>query len=174
MEAVLEILKYTVPALIVFATVYVVFKKFLDQQFGLETMKFKQKQFEHTLPLKLQAYERLIMFCERISIPHLMLRLSDKDTTVEELHKTMLIAIQQEYEHNLTQQMYISDSLWKIITMAKNQVSDIITTAANNLNPNDPGNFISKEAIEVMKQTKVDPLDTAKRSIRKETSILFG
>lgn len=174
MEAFLEILKYILPALVVFASIYFVMKRFFDQQYGLESLKYKQKQFEHTLPLKLQAYERLLMFCERISIPNLMLRLQSPNTTVEQLEKSMLIAIQQEYEHNLTQQMYVSESLWQIITMAKNQTSDIVSTAANNLNASDPGSYISREAIEVMKQSKANPLETAKRSIRKEVAILFA
>lgn len=174
MQAFLEILKYILPALIVFGTVYFIMKRFLDQQYGLENLKFKQKQFEVTLPLKLQAYERLLMFCERISIPNLILRLNTSDANVEQLSTSMLVVIQQEYEHNLTQQMYVSDNLWKIITLAKDQTSDIISTAAGQLSPKQPGALIGNEAIEVMKSTKVNPLDTAKRSIKKELGILFG
>lgn len=174
MTAFLEILKYTIPALIVFATVYFLIKRFLDQQYAIQKLSYKQKQLEHTLPLKLQAYERLLMFCERISIPHLMLRLQVTESTVDQLYKAMLVTIQQEYEHNLTQQVYVSESLWNIITMAKNQVSDIISTSAQNLDPSAPGHLIGNESVEVMQQTKANPLDTAKRSIRKELSVLFG
>lgn len=174
MSEFLEILKYILPALVVFATVYILIKRFLDQQYGLEQLQYRQKQLEVTLPLKLQAYERLLMLCERIAIPNLMMRLQVPDGTVEQLHKAMLVAIQQEYEHNLTQQIYVTDSLWQIITMAKNQVSDIVSTAAQSIDPSAHGSLIASEAIEIMRQTKVNPLDTAKKSIRKELSVLFG
>jgi hypothetical protein len=174
MDTFLEILKYILPALVVFATVYLLIKRFLDQQHSLELMKYRQAQVAEITPLKLQAYERLLMLCERISIPNLMLRLNVKESTVEQLSKAMLVAIQQEYEHNLTQQIYVSESLWQIITMAKNQTSEIVSTAASKLDRSAPGNLIAMEAAEVMQQSKVNPLDAAKRSIRKELSVLFG
>lgn len=174
METFLEILKYTIPALIVFGVVYMLIKRFLDQQHSLELMQYRQKQVKEITPLKLQAYERLLMLCERISVPNLLLRLQVTESNVEQLTKAMLIAIQQEYEHNLTQQIYVSESLWKIVTMAKNQTSEIISAAANNLEPDAPGVLIGNEAIEIMRQTKASPLDAAKRSIRKELSVLFG
>ena len=69
METFLEILKYSIPALIVFATVYTIMKKYMDNQYALESLKFRQGQNQDILPLKLQAYERLMLLCERISIP---------------------------------------------------------------------------------------------------------
>ena len=96
MESFLEILKYSIPALIVFITVYFLFKNFLRQQYHLEQLKFRQNQSKDITPLKLQAYERLMMLCERISLDNLTYRLSHPDMGVAELRNALLIAIQQE------------------------------------------------------------------------------
>ncbi|HMW75898.1 MAG TPA: hypothetical protein PKD40_09585, partial [Saprospiraceae bacterium] len=72
-------------------------------------MELKQNANAVTLPLKLQAYERLSLFCERISIPSLILRLNQPGMNTQALRYAMLISIQKEFEHNITQQMYISE-----------------------------------------------------------------
>ncbi len=76
METALEISKYILPALVVFATVYFVMKRYLNMQYSTQVLKFKQEQLKNTLPIKLQAYERMAMFCERISLENLSYRLS--------------------------------------------------------------------------------------------------
>ena len=174
MDTFFQILGYSIPALVVFATVYFFIKKFFDTQLEKEAYEFRKANVAQITPMKLQAYERLLMLCERISIPNLMMRLSTGNDSAEGLSKAMMIAIQQEYEHNLTQQIYVSENLWKIITMAKNQTLEVISTASNNLRADDPGALIANEAIEVLTAMKADPLETAKRSIRKEMQILFG
>ena len=111
METFLEIVKITVPALIVFLTVYFVMKTYLDKQYQIQLLQFKKDQKNTTTPLKLQAYERLSLFCERISIPNLVLRMKTKGASSAALRVSLLMAVQQEFEHNISQQIYISDQL---------------------------------------------------------------
>ncbi len=122
MEAFLEIIKYTLPSVVVFLTVYYM----LGQYFMHERAKYAQMQqkemFQHSLPLKLQAYERLALFLERIRIPNLMLRFPSADATPESLCKMLMLGVQQEYEHNMVQQIYVSEKLWEITIHVKNEV----------------------------------------------------
>ena len=74
LSVILELVKITVPALIVFLTVYYLMKHFLENQYQVKMLECKQNQQNTTIPLRLQAYERLSLFCERISIPSLVLR----------------------------------------------------------------------------------------------------
>ena len=74
LSVILELVKITVPALIVFLTVYYLMKHFLENQYQVKMLEYKQNQQNTTIPLRLQAYERLSLFCERISIPSLVLR----------------------------------------------------------------------------------------------------
>jgi len=172
METALEILKYILPALIVFATVYFMMKRYLDMQYSTQVLKFKQDQARNTLPVKLQAYERMAMFCERISLNNLSYRLSSQNLDVKSLSNAMLIAIQQEYEHNMSQQVYVSEKLWEIISLAKDQMQNIVSTASSDPSVTSPGALIQR-ADELQKEMGGSPTSTAKRAIKKEIDIII-
>ena len=82
-----------------------------------------------TKNMKLQAYERLSLYIQRISIPQIIYRLKKKDMSARDLHTALLITIQKEFEHNNTQQVYVSDKLWQIISLAKDETAHIINQA---------------------------------------------
>ncbi len=172
METALEILKYILPALIVFATVYFMMKRYLDMQYSTQILKFKQDQAKNTLPVKLQAYERMAMFCERISLDNLSYRLSSQNLDAKSMGNAMLIAIQQEFEHNMSQQVYISEKLWQIITLAKDQMQNIVSTAAADPSVTTPGALVQK-AHDLQKEMGGSPVNTAKRAIKKEIDIII-
>lgn len=86
LDTVLEIIKITVPALIVFLTVYFLQKQFLKNQYNLQLLDLKKNQIDSTLPLKLQAYERLTLFLERIKLENLILRIRTEKMTASNLH----------------------------------------------------------------------------------------
>lgn len=172
METALEILKYILPALIVFATVYFMMKRYLDMQYSSQVLKFKQEQAKSTLPVKLKAYERMAMFCERISLDNLSYRLSSQNLDAKSMGNAMLIAIQQEFEHNMSQQVYISEKLWEIITLAKDQMQNIITTAASDPNVTTTSALVQK-AIDLEKEMGGSPVRTAKKAIKKEIEFIL-
>jgi len=173
METALEILKYILPALIVFATVYFMMKRYLDMQYSTEVLRFKQAQADKTLPVKLQAYERLAMLCERISLDNLSYRLSGSNLDSKSLSNAMLIAIQQEYEHNMSQQVYVSAKLWEIITVAKNQMQSIVTAAAADPRAiSSPAAYLNK-CMEIQNEMGGSPAKTATSAIKKEIDIIM-
>ena len=172
METALEISKYILPALVVFATVYFVMKRYLNMQYSTQVLKFKQEQLKNTLPIKLQAYERMAMFCERISLENLSYRLSSEHLDAKSMGNAMLITIQQEYEHNMSQQVYISEKLWEIITMAKNQMQNLVSTAAADRSISTSAELVQK-ALELQKNIGNSPINTAKRAIKKEIDIIL-
>ncbi|NOT38656.1 MAG: hypothetical protein HOP11_14885 [Saprospiraceae bacterium] len=130
MDFILELLKILGPAVVVFATVYYLLKQyFTHERFRLNSAQF-QKNNEQTLPLKLQAYERLALFLERIKLSNLMLRLPKGDMNPSQWMNTLMLGVQQEYEHNLVQQVYVSDQLWNIVNLAKDEVMHSLHTIA--------------------------------------------
>ena len=118
----LEILKYTIPALVV----YFLFRQFIRYQMVLENTRNKPHVGD-LLPQKLQACERLTLFAERITLRNLLLRLQTEKMSGAELRHAMLISVQKEFEHNLTQQIYISQQLWDMIKLLKDQTLNEIT-----------------------------------------------
>ncbi len=173
METFFEILKYTVPAFIVFLTIYLIMKKYMDNQYALESLKFRQAQSNDVLPLKLQAYERLMLLCERISIPNLAYRLTNNNMTPDQLQTAIMIAVQQEYEHNLTQQIYVSDKLWQIISLAKDQTIQLITKAGDGMLSGDTPSKLVDRANHLMDSMNMDPLSQARAAIKQEVEAIL-
>ena len=166
----LEILKYSIPALIVFFTIYYILRKYLDQQYNLEVLKFKKEEMKNVLPLKLQAYERLALFLERISPEQLIYRLNGPQMTAKDLRTALIIAVQKEYEHNLTQQIYVSDNLWKIIALAKDEILGLVGGI-----PADDGSSqdFSNLLLSAYGQLKLNPIMQAQSAIKKETELIL-
>ena len=173
LSVLLEIIKITVPALIVFVTVYFVFKQYLDKQYQLKALEFRQSQQKSTLPMRLQAYERLSLFCERISISNLVLRLKTEGTPVKLLRVALLTAIQQEYEHNITQQVYVSENLWEIIKIARDEVVTLIHAVAEKMDPDEDAEKYASLLVQLDGQQDFSAIHTALQAIKKEAGLLL-
>ena len=116
----LEILAYTLPSLITGGVAYFFFNSyFKDQQTTRRWLLQKENQKE-SLPLRLQAYERMALFLERINPTKLLIRVVPISSDKNDYENYIIAQIEQEFEHNLTQQIYLSDDCWTIILTAKN------------------------------------------------------
>ncbi|MES2431488.1 MAG: hypothetical protein V4556_11150 [Bacteroidota bacterium] len=83
--------------------------------------------------LRIQAYERLSLFADRISLKNLVTRMHATGYSAEELKAGLTETIRQEYEHNITQQIYVTPEIWKAVTNLKDQNIYIIHHLANTL-----------------------------------------
>jgi hypothetical protein len=171
MEHFWELLKYTLPSLVLFLTIFFLMKSYLKNRISLEGMKLQANKKSEMLPLRIQAYERLMLFCERINIEQLVYRLREPDMKVKGLQSILMIAVQQEFEHNLSQQIYASSNLWKIIELAKNEVLNTIVTTADKFDPEEDALSYSNALISGQSTGPI--LDTAKEALRSEVKLLF-
>lgn len=167
-----ELLKYTVPSLVLFLTVFFLMRNYFRNNLNVQAMKLQSDNKKETLPLRIQAYERLMLFCERINLEQLVYRLRNPDMNMKELQSTLMIAVQQEFEHNLSQQIYVSGKLWQIIELAKNEVLNSIVTVAGNFKPEDDSLAFSNALISA-KGSYANVLETAKEALRSEVKLLF-
>lgn len=124
-----EVVLYAVPALITGMIAYYFFKEHTKNEDGRRRFLLHKDIQVNTLPIRLQAYERMALFLERITPSKLLVRVkptsSDEDT-----YESLLVAtIEQEFEHNLSQQIYVSDECWNIIVAAKNATIQLIRKA---------------------------------------------
>ncbi len=169
-----EILKFTIPSLIMFWAVQSLFKQFLQGQQQMRLMEIKQQQSGTTLPLRLQAYERLSLFCERISIPNLVMRLRTEGMQSGALRVALMMAIQQEFEHNLTQQVYVSAQLWEIIKLSRMDTVNVVTSVAEGIDPKSDAKELIAALFTTIETREGSPLLTAQAAIKKEAGLLFG
>jgi CRISPR/Cas system CMR subunit Cmr4 (Cas7 group RAMP superfamily) len=172
MQTLLEVLKLTIPGMLVFLTTYLLFKEFFQNQHQIKALEIRQNNSKTTLPLRLQAYERLSLFCERIAIYNLIMRLRTSTSTNQSLQYAMMLSIQQEFEHNISQQIYVSDELWKIIKMAKDAMVDIVTFNAQNIDPEGNSEELIAKLIAYL-NLHPSPNDTAISAIRSEAASYF-
>ncbi len=116
LKALLNIL----PALIVGIVAVNFFKNFVSNQNEERRFEILRQTRKETLPLKLQAYERLTLLMDRISIAKVAVRIAPVHDDAESYVQILSATVEQEFEHNLTQQIYVSDECWLAITAAKN------------------------------------------------------
>jgi hypothetical protein len=128
-EKIFEVILYAVPALITGMIAYYFFKEHTKNEDGRRRFLLHKDMQVNTLPIRLQAYERMALFLERITPSKLLIRV--KPTSSDEgTYESLIVAtIEQEFEHNLSQQIYVSDECWNIIVAAKNTTIQLIRKA---------------------------------------------
>ena len=174
MELFFEILKYTIPALIVFATAYFLLKAMLDEQHKIHARAIQKEAMKITLPMRLQAYERLTLLCDRIEIQNALLRIRNAGMSMGELRGALMLTVNQEFDHNSSQQLYVSETLWQILQVAKNNTLLMINQASEGLEAGNPDDeFVARLLDLIQQQEGLSPLQKAIMAIRTEAGQLF-
>ena len=161
MEALADILKITIPALIVFFTAWVLLRNMIKNDQDKRKQELILQNSRIVTPIKLQAYERIVLFLERISLESLLLRVSTPDISAQQLHSAMLNAIRSEFEHNLSQQIYMSQQAWEVVRNARSNMIKIINSEAGNLTPDASGMAFSKKLLEKIMEIEQEPTRAA-------------
>jgi hypothetical protein len=171
-EIVVGVLIVLVGALIT-GTAYFLLKLFFDNESKKRTWDYKIQNQKITLPLRLQAYERMILFLERISPASLLPRLQNQQMNSRQLQKEILSQIRLEYEHNLSQQLYISIQAWQVINSAKENVIKIVNITSDEVDPNSNSMELSQKILAKWMLLNPTPIQTAIDFLKKEAQQLF-
>ncbi len=127
---IIELLFYTLPALITGGVAYYFFQMFVGNEENRRRFLLLKDNQKDALPLRLQAYERLTLFLERIDPAKLLIRVTPISDDKNHYSNYVIAQIEQEYEHNLTQQIYVSEECWTIVTTAKNATIQMLRKTA--------------------------------------------
>jgi len=168
-----EILKITIPSLIVFLTAFYVLKTVLQKENENRKIQVVLQNQKIITPLRLQAYERIILFLERIAPNSVIIRLQTPNMTVGQLHKEMLITIRTEFEHNLSQQLYLSVEAWEEIRNAKEKTFKLLNTAMEGLDSNDNAIKLSQRIFEMLIEIEKSPTQEAINFLKQEIKQLY-
>ena len=173
-EIIAEVLKYAVPgALILFAVKLMADAQLKRQQ--LESIKKNALElYKQHLPLKLNAYERAILFLERISPENIFVRVSSAGKTAAQYHRELVQEIRNEFEHNLTQQLYISNQGWQALVNAKEEILGSINQASRELKPEDEALALSKRVIQQMTKSGQSPSHKATFVLKADINRMFS
>jgi len=168
MDILADILKITIPALIVFLTAWVLLRNMIKNDQDKRRQELILQNSRTVTPIKLQAYERIILFLERISLESLLVRVSTPDMTANQLHTAMLNSIRSEFEHNLSQQIYMSPQAWEVVKNARSNMIKIINSEAEKLQPDSSGMALSKKLLEKIMELEKEPTRAAIDYVKNE------
>jgi DNA primase len=173
MNALIELIKILVPASVVLYAAYLLVRTFIHKELELRKLEVRSRAIETVLPNRLQAYERMVLFLERMSPQNLLVRLSSSGMPAREFHQLLLSEIRNEYNHNVSQQVYISQEVWELIKNAKEDLIVSINDAASEMNLESTSLDLSKKIFEKSINKQVDPLGHALIELKKEIQQTF-
>lgn len=131
-DNILEILTYTLPSIVTGLVALYFFKYHMSNEEKRRNYLLRKEKQNLALPIRLQAYERLALFLERISPEKLLIRIKPSGSNSINYLNKLILNVEQEYEHNLAQQIYITDDCWNAVVASKNAIAQMIRTAAAN------------------------------------------
>jgi hypothetical protein len=150
----LDIIKYTIAGMGVVWIAFYLIKPYLDRDEKIQLLEFRKAISGQTLPLRLQAYERLVY-------------------TAAELHALVVEDIRSEYQHNITQQIYVSSRAWSVIKHIKDDTFNIINNAYRSLPENASGLDMGKTILTYISELEDNPYELGSIALRKDLEELF-
>jgi hypothetical protein len=174
MDAFIEILKIILPAGAVFAAAYLIVKKFLENDAKRRDQEIRKINQSAITPLRLQAYERIIIFLERIHPNTLVVRVNKNGMNAHQFHMELIKTIKSEYEHNLSQQIYMSHGSWELVKNAKEEIIKLVNLTSTKVSHDATSNDLAMMILNVTGGLgKKLPNDVAVEFIKKEVNNLF-
>ncbi|HWZ34829.1 MAG TPA: hypothetical protein VNW51_01655 [Mucilaginibacter sp.] len=169
----LDIVKYTVAGLGVVWIAFYLLKPYLDRNESIQLAELKKTISAQTLPLRLQAYERVVLFIERINPTNMLVRLNNPDYSAAELYMLIVAELRNEYQHNVTQQIYVSPATWAIVKRLKDETLGQVNNAVKTLPEDASGLELSRVVLNQIGLSESNPYDAGLALIRKELEQLF-
>lgn len=159
-----DLLKMLLPALLVLLTTWLVLKR---------PAAGDHPRMQQTLPLRLQAYERLVMLVERITPSSLLVRNHRPGITAMELNAVLIAEVRAEFEHNISQQLYVSERSWQMIRALKDETVAIINGMAQRLPPEAGGMDLTKALLKRVDELENNPYEQTLAHLKEEVKGLF-
>lgn len=169
----LDFIKILVPASVVLYAMYLMVRSFIIKEIELKKLEVRSRSIETVLPVRLQAYERMTLFLERTAPQNLLVRINQPGITARDFQKLLLEEIRNEYNHNVSQQVYIGEEVWSQIKSAKEDLILVINEAAQMVHPDAPSIEFAKKIFEVSLNKNVDPMGLALSELKKEIQRTF-
>ena len=168
-DKLIESIAYIIPAAVTGLVSYFMFNKLIRQQNPKNKLDLLAQKRKDSLPIKLQAYERMLLFCERINPVKMLVRIKPLSEDTQDYLQLLIANVEQEFEHNLVQQIYISNDTWIAIVATKNTIINKLRQVAETAKtPNE-----LRENIIIDYSKTLPPTDTAIGFIKNEVKKLL-
>ncbi len=169
----IELSRYVIPSLVALASAYFITHMFLENELKKRNIELKQHGESIILPARMQAYERMTLFLERIQPDSILMRNNPANHMGLDLKQALITEINTEYAHNVAMQMYLSTQAWIVIKDAKEQTINLINQSFIPLRPDANGIDLSKAILENVIQRNELPNHKALEFLKKEFQLMF-
>ncbi|MBS7567095.1 hypothetical protein KHS38_22005 [Mucilaginibacter sp. Bleaf8] len=169
----LDILKLTVAGVGVVWIAFYLIKPYLDKSERLQILELKKAADNQTLPLRLQAYERVILFVERTNPSNLLLRVNGGALPAVEFYRLAVQEVRDEYQHNITQQIYVSSRAWAVVRRLKDDTLNLLNNTLASLPETATGLDFSRALLTHLGQLESNPYELAADMVHKDLEELF-
>lgn len=184
MQIFLQILQFTLPSVVLLIAVWLILKMFfrrdeenrraqLEASDRKELLKLKSANAGVITPIRLQAYERIILLLERITPDNLIMRLRRTNISAGEMQGILLKSIRDEYDHNMSQQLYVSEDAWELVKKSKEEIIQLINNTGAALKEDSNGIDLCRKILENASQIEKFPTIMAMQAIKSEVRKLF-
>ncbi|MCC9138086.1 hypothetical protein ACFSKU_03250 [Pontibacter silvestris] len=136
-------------------------------------LNVRMKKDAVVLPVRLHAYERVVLLLERITPSNLLLRVSGVGQTAADYHRVLLTEIRNEFNHNMSQQVYMSDQIWQQVKQTREEVVNLINKTYQEMPENARGNDLAKRILETILVEERDPTARAILAVKEEMREIF-
>lgn len=164
----MEILKIFLPALLVLITAYLMINKLLNNEERRRNFELRKEGLSTITTIRLRAYERLTLVLERTTPSNLILSVAQPEMTNFELHTQLLSRIREEFSHNLSQQIYVSDESWNYIKNAQESLLKLVNTCAAQCNPTESAGILAERIIQIFASSEKTPTELALEKLKNE------
>ena len=168
MTEILDQLDFILPAVLVMMLAVYMLNKVLNHDHTRRVFEYKKSAAKQMVPLRAQAYERLTLFLERMQPTNLLVRVQTPNMQSISLHRALIQTIRSEYDHNMSQQVYVSDEAWDLINQAKDQLLTVINEQVRSVSPNSDATEFGKLIIEASLEEHKWLIDEALSLLKKE------
>ncbi|MDP4205089.1 MAG: hypothetical protein Q8859_03745 [Bacteroidota bacterium] len=148
-------------------------KAFMKREHQIRIQEQRALNAKEMNAVRLQAYERLVLFLERMAPDSLLIRVGGNNITARQLQESLVETIRAEYEHNFTQQLYVSEKTWMLIRAARESMLRLINTAMDEIPPQSTGKELSRKVLELYLDVEESPLQVAIEALKKDVRTLF-
>lgn len=173
MEAI-DILKIILPAILVLLTAYLLISKLLHSEEKRRDFELRKNNVNTLIPIRLRAYERLVLLLERTTPPTLIVNVAKPQMSNLELHTQLLENIRQEFSHNLSQQIYVSYDIWNYIRAAQESLLRLVNTCASKCNPTNSASELAEMIIQVYGASEQTPTEIAINKLKEEVRVYLA
>ncbi len=168
-----EVVKFALAGIAVIMVAFYLARPYLENKEKLQLLELKKATSAQTLPLRLQAYERVVLLIDRINPSNLLVRLNASAYTAAELQALIVAEVRNEFQHNVTQQLYVNSRAWALVKRIKDDTLNLVNGATKSLPDGAGGLDLGRAILAHLSKMEHDPYDVAVNMIRADLEELF-